>query len=44
VRLKAADIYLKAHGKYKQTDKDSRDTAEDVIQRVMEMLGGINSN
>ena len=36
VRLKAADRYLKAHGKYSQA-ADRGETAEDVIKRVMEL-------
>ncbi len=43
VRLKAADIYLKAHGKYREDGK-SKDTAEDVVQRIMEMRRDLNSN
>jgi len=33
-RIKAADIYLKAHGKYRKEGK-SRDTAEDVVRKIM---------
>jgi len=36
VRLKAADKYLKAHGKYAQAAKQE-ETAEDVIKRIMEL-------
>ena len=34
-RIKAADIYLKAHGKCRKEGK-SRDTAEDVVRGIME--------
>lgn len=36
IRLKAADKFLKAHGKYNQTATDSA-SAEDVIRRIVEM-------
>jgi len=36
VRLKAAEKYLKAHGYYERKDP-GRDTAEDVVKRVLEL-------
>lgn len=36
IRLKAADKYLKAHGKYERGDFKET-TAEDVIRRIMEI-------
>lgn len=37
VRLRAADKYLKAHGKYQPEKEVSSDTAEDVIQRILNL-------
>lgn len=38
IRLKAADKVLKARGDYdKHSQRDERDTAEDVIRRIVEM-------
>lgn len=39
VRLKSADMFMKAHGKYAGGEK-GKDTAEDIIQRIMEMDDG----
>ncbi len=38
VRLKAADTYFKAHGKYKDATRGDGQTAEDLIQRIMKMM------
>ena len=35
-RLRAADKFMKAHGKYEKAG-DAADTAEDVVSRIMEM-------
>ena len=37
LKLKAADKYLKAHGKYDPKSLGGKETAEDVIKRVMEL-------
>ena len=37
VRLKAADMYLKAHGKYMDRQKGREKSAEDVIRQIIEM-------
>ena len=37
VRLKAADMYLKAHDKYRDRQKGRETSAEDVVRRIIEM-------
>lgn len=37
VRLKAADMYLKAHGKYMDRQKGREKSAEDVIRQIFEI-------
>jgi hypothetical protein len=37
VRLKAANMYLNAHGKYRDRHKNKEKSAEDIIRRIIEI-------
>lgn len=44
IRLRGADTYLKAHGKFDKDDGTAGESAEDVIARILQMNIQVNVN